>query len=145
MSNRAWHSRPSLISCWEHEASWADLTGDDIININSIFISSPFSLAFIVPRACRMTRVSIYFTYLTTTGTGLDFEISKSTDCGLNWTVIDTTSFDEGPGGLGQGGCTCYDVSIPFDQCDLWRVKIINPGFLFTFPAGRAVMHFELR
>ncbi len=147
MSNRAWHSRPSLISCWEHESSLIDLTGAPINDLNSLWISSPFSLPYPVPRACRITRVAIFFSFLSVLGGGLlFFEIDRSTDCGGSWVLQDSEEIDQGPGGLVEGGCTCYSVSIPYDSCDLWRIRITNlSGNDYTFPNARATLHFELR
>lgn len=148
-----WQNRPSMISCWEHSLSGFDITGDAIQNLNPLTTKDNLivhysvfgGIPICIPRACRMTRWCFEFMFFDALGDDfIPVDIEKSDDCGGSWSLEDsfTVEIDLTPITL---NCACGDVSVMFEECDLWvpSFPFLDNGF--TFPFFRMNFHFELR
>ena len=143
-----WQNRPSLISCWEHTASLIDFSGVPNTNIGApnLWTGDNVNLdliPFCIPRACRMTRICTIFAFVDGDPDTMPMTILKSVICTEpSFSVEHVENINAQA--TGELNCTCFDVSIPFDECDIWK-----PGFnvhlAVTTSIVRATFHFELR
>ena len=144
-----WQNRPSLIACWEHEATAVDTSGLAIAA--QFFAMDGLSVGQIpvcIPRACRLTRCCLIYAYdafgLPAVNFNLIFE--KSIDCGTTFPVSESLSVPQGTPGF-QTNCFCSDLDeLSFDECDVWRAYFDATSADGIFiPLMRLVVHFELR
>lgn len=146
-----WQNRPSLISCWEHHAAGFDISGDGISDIGAFWTGDNLTLRdmpFCIPRACRLTRVCLIVAVFDTdigVPAPFNFTIEKNAECDNDsWVTRHDEALELQHTGF-QFNCYCFDTSINFKECDLWRPDFIALGDPWYFPAYRGIFHFELR
>lgn len=147
MTLEHWHTRPSLLSTWEHTVSGFDISGSPILDLNPLITQDNLviwgGLPLCIPRACRLTKVCGFFAYQVGEFDSFDMEILKDPPCVTPSTSWDSFTVSGMSGGLVLN-CFCLPVNVVFDACDVWAPSFINAGD-WTIPVFRFNFHFELR